>query len=504
MDFIPPKSRPIGYLYLIECYKLVVLPHFRASYVIPTWQQIIIKNDNQEVYVYPKSYMLSDMQDSFQHLEFAFKHEGINLEILKNLFDHISSQQITAYLGKASTGKYSRIMWYLYEWLTGKKLMIDDLVASGSYVNLLDEEMYYTTKPIKIRRQRVNDNLLGDSSFCPLVRRTSTLVSYETKQLDSVGLNLLKKYDVLTIERAMQYLYTKETMSSYQIEREQPDKARLARFTQILEQSSRLKNMDKNVLIELQNAIVDSRFAEENYRTSQNYIGENTYLESQRIHYVSPQPQDVATLMQGLIASLEHMIASGVHPVIIATTIAFGFVFIHPFEDGNGRLHRFLIHYVLAITRFVPEGMIFPVSAVILKNRKKYDEVLEGFSIPLLSTIENYQTDMEGNLTAKGNVSSLYQYIDYTRFAEYLFECIEQTIDTDFKQELEYLVNYDSAKKQIQDTIDMPDKLIGLFINFVKQNKGKLSVDKRLKFFNNLTDEEIQTLEKIVQETVLR
>ncbi|HIP51694.1 MAG TPA: hypothetical protein EYG94_06355 [Campylobacterales bacterium] len=28
--------------------------------------------------------------------------------------------------------------------------------------------------------------------------------------------------------------------------------------------------------------------------------------------------------------------------------IAFSFVYIHPLEDGNGRIHRYLIHHVLA------------------------------------------------------------------------------------------------------------------------------------------------------------
>ena len=33
--------------------------------------------------------------------------------------------------------------------------------------------------------------------------------------------------------------------------------------------------------------------------------------------------------------------------ILAAAIIASGFVFIHPFVDGNGRIHHFLIHHVL-------------------------------------------------------------------------------------------------------------------------------------------------------------
>ena len=67
----------------------------------------------------------------------------------------------------------------------------------------------------------------------------------------------------------------------------------------------------------------------------------------------------------------------GVHPIVRAVAIAFGFVFIHPFEDGNGRIHRFLIHDILSRDNFVPAGMIIPVSAHMVNNMKAYDEAKE-------------------------------------------------------------------------------------------------------------------------------
>ena len=61
--------------------------------------------------------------------------------------------------------------------------------------------------------------------------------------------------------------------------------------------------------------------------------------------------------------------------VLKAAASAFGFVYIHPFQDGNGRMHRCLIHHVLAERKFTPPGMVFPVSSVMLDRIDDYRAV---------------------------------------------------------------------------------------------------------------------------------
>jgi Fic family protein len=51
------------------------------------------------------------------------------------------------------------------------------------------------------------------------------------------------------------------------------------------------------------------------------------------------------------------------YDAVLAAAIAFGFVFIHPFVDGNGRLHRYIIHHVLAKKNSQNKALFFPVSA---------------------------------------------------------------------------------------------------------------------------------------------
>jgi len=74
------------------------------------------------------------------------------------------------------------------------------------------------------------------------------------------------------------------------------------------------------------------------------------------------------------------MSASGIDAVVHATALSFGFVFTHPFEDGNGRLHRYLIHHVLSERGFSPPGVIFPISSVLLDQIENYREALNRHS----------------------------------------------------------------------------------------------------------------------------
>lgn len=89
--------------------------------------------------------------------------------------------------------------------------------------------------------------------------------------------------------------------------------------------------------------------------------------------------------------------------------LLFGFVFIHPLENGNGRIHRYLIHHTLAKKHFSQQGIIFPVSASILNHSNDYQVVLEQYSHPLLDFIEWAETKDH-------NIEVLNETIDYYRY----------------------------------------------------------------------------------------
>lgn len=185
----------------------------------------------------------------------------------------------------------------------------------------------------------------------------------------------------------------------------------------------------------------DSCFANRGWRDSineQNYVGRSVGPNEEEIHFVAPRPQDLTELMSAFLDASRRIPHSSVHPVIAAAAISYPFVFLHPFSDGNGRLHRFLIHYVLSYRRFAPDGVVFPISATLLHRPHDYDASLESFSKPLIPLID-YQLDANGRMTVRNDTRDLYRYPDCTTIAETLFSFVEQTIDRELPAEILYL-----------------------------------------------------------------
>ncbi|MDO9613606.1 MAG: Fic family protein, partial [Bacteroidota bacterium] len=216
------------------------------------------------------------------------------------------------------------------------------------------------------------------------------------------------------------------------------------------------------------------------------------------IHYICPPPVFLSSLMEGLKDTADKTV--GVNPEIRAALIAFGFVFIHPFEDGNGRLHRFMIHDILVHDGIVPHGLIIPVSAHMLNNIRDYDHVLEKYSKPLMQRIKYEKTGTgEIKVTNEKKVEGYFRYPDLTEHCVYLVQTIHATLQEDMPNELQFIQRYDEVKKALQGIVDMPDKDIDLMIMFLYQNKGVFPKRRREKF-PKLTDDEIVEMQKKFRE----
>ncbi len=183
-----------------------------------------------------------------------------------------------------------------------------------------------------------------------------------------------------------------------------------------------------------------------------------------------------------------------------AAVAGFAFVFVHPFDDGNGRIHRFLIHQVLAQTGYVPAGVVFPVSAAILRDRPSYDRVLESFSRPRLA-LTAWRWTPEQALVVENDTANLYRYFDATPFAEYLHERVAETVRKDMKEEIDFLTVFDRAFDAVRAVADMPDRQASLLIRLCMQNNGDLP-RRRRRHFPELSDDEINAMEDAVRQAM--
>jgi len=485
----------VGYGELVRRYFLEVIPHYVKSFIAEKGRRKTVIEGHRRTEIYTKRYDPGDNLED--HLTFALKFEGINLEILNALFLVVDRKELERFIKETPAGKYARKIWFLYEYLMGKELDLDPAKVTN-YVDLLDQSKYYTAKGIPHRRQKVTDNLLGDRLFCPMVRHTDNLKNYMDLQLNKRGMELVGNYPEEVLRRAVSYLYTKETKSSFEIERATPDQKRAARFVELHRIADDREFFNKPSLLELQKATVDERFANDDFRAEQNYVGQTVSFGNEIVDFVAPKPEDIAELMEGMFYAYKRMMSSEVHPVVIAAAISFGFVFMHPFDDGNGRIHRFLVHNILAKRRFTPKGLIFPISATMLRKIKEYNETLELFSEPLLPLLD-FELDSDGRVDVKNETALHYKYIDMTAIAERLFGFIQDTIENELVSELEFILDYDKAKLTIRDIVDMPDQLIDLFIRLCIENNGRLSKNKRKTKFEQLTNKEVAQMEECVR-----
>ena len=431
------------------------------------------------------------------HMQFALKYEGINLELLARLFEKTGASDIEALLAQKPESMFGRRIGYLYEWLTKKE--IKAVVAPRSaYVKVVDEKLQFgMAMGSKNGKFRVIDNLPGNQRFCALARKTKYLQAMVDKNLKQRAADKLAQYDPAFLSRAATFLYLKETHSSFEVEREKPSVTRAQRFADLLRGAENGSSLSEDRFVELQNAIVDPRFAEFTYRSEQNWIGRDLG-HRKKVDFVPARPEHVRDLMDGLVKFSETIRANPEYldPVISAAALAFGFVFIHPFMDGNGRLHRFLIHDSLSASGFTPKGIVLPVSAVILASLAEYIETLEHFSKPLLA-LTTYNPDPPG-IPAIGNDAVYYQYFDSTDQASFLYMALERTVEQDLEQEITFLLGFDAAYKSLKEILDWPAHSLDLFIQFVHQNQWTLPKTKRHSHFPWMTEEEIKRSEAIV------
>ncbi len=431
-------------------------------------------------------------------LLFSLRYEGVNLEILSFLFRKAGEEELAFWIREEPLGKYARMAGFLYEFLTGKTLSVPDTPPAPT-VPLLDPETHVTELPRRSRRWRIENNLLGDSDYCPVIRKRSKDGGAIEDLLRESLQTLLSGVDSAVLERAASWLYTRETRSTFGIEGEKANPSRAERFIRVLVNGQKIDIITKNWLTELQNAIVSPPLMAQDYRTSQNWIGQSIgYRE--RIDFLPPAPTDLPDLMDGWTQFANRILTSSSAEDTLAkvAAVSYGFVFLHPYMDGNGRLHRALIHQLLSVKGITPDGLLLPVSAVMLLKKKDYMHSLEAFSAPLRKLVP--ADPGNPSWSPPENDPLYFRYFDATPQARFLEDAILESAQKTLPEELHFLRVRDRIRERFTLACDWPNNgSMELFLDLLTQGNGKLSKNKR-KVFKELSDDLLWELEELFSE----
>lgn len=484
----------VGYARLVEMLSLKVRELAKRSFISST---VAKKEDRQGSTLFPTAVTVVDTPVG--QLEFALRHEDINMEVIAATVEKINPIELIDRLKQSPNGEYIRKACFFWEWLSGQKL--DAGVApTGKYIDLLSSDDFFVAKnPEKNSAFRLNNNVLGNPNFCPVVHRNA-IPGAELLQelLQSVNSTIEDIGDEDIYQRAIRYFYLAETRSNFAIEREIPNAKREELFIGLLRRANKNQFLSEDWLVELQNAVVSTPyFKAASYRLDQNRLNSD-YL----VEYFPPSPDDLRLLMSGW-EEFANDTSKEIDPLVKAACVSFGFVYLHPFDDGNGRLHRFLIHQMIAKTGLLPNDVVLPVSAVIQKKMfGEYEKVLQGYSRPVMDLWDYRWLGQETPPVVLESANSFsYSYWNADNEVAFLHKAIKNTIDFEIPNEISFLKKYDRAFNEINQSFDLPSTVISTLIRQISSYDMQLSNRRRKQYADQIPIEILDEIERIVKES---
>ena len=494
-EILPSSCKLIGYSWLLH--------HFHVN--LPLRQLCCVSEKRIAGQTIVKgNWLIFDAQlmveeSVYAQLEFAIKHEHLDLLLLKKILEIFSKDNLITNIQNNPKRILSKKIWFLYEFLLKTKLPLEDLPI-GKYDDLLNKEKYIINNNFsKSKRHKINNNLLGTQEFCPIIKRTEKLQNYLELNLKNEITDVIGKVSKVLVRRAASFLLLSDSKASFEIEGERPPKNRIENWGKVINEAGKSDlSIDE---IQRLHAILlqDARFMKIGLRDEEVFLGDRDRDNYPIPEFIGASSKNLTSLMSDWIELDKKLIDTNIDPILHAVIIAFSFVYIHPLEDGNGRIHRYLLHHVLAKQNFYPKGMIFPISNVILDEIDKYRDVLITHTKPLMDSIA-WEATQTGNVKILNDTDDLYRYFDCTQSCEFIYECVQITIQKTLPNELKYLKSFDKSYTDINELLEMPNNKIKSLITFVLQNNNKLSKNKKEKYFAQLSVDEVSTIENIINE----
>ena len=288
---VPSASKPVGYAALIAAHSLRVPPPDEMRAIS---EKHTMRREGRWHIMTPR-YQPADTISA--HLEFALRHEGVDLAVLNALFQVMPHGVIEEWVRSEPTGQHARRIWFLYEWLTGGRLDLPDAVKAP-YVGILDEKRQFAVRGKTVTRYRIRNNLPGTLDFCPLIRRTKHLETLVDQNLAAEARAVVQRTAPDLMARAAAFLLLENSKASYVIEGERPPQDQIQRWGQAIGEAGK-QPLTRDELQHLQRVVIgDARFTHMGWRTEGGFVGKRDRDTNAPIpDHVSARPEDIASLI---------------------------------------------------------------------------------------------------------------------------------------------------------------------------------------------------------------
>lgn len=485
----------VGYAWLREAMQLSAFPLHLPAIVQPVTR---LKKIGQTLAV--PSAIAPAADDLLGHVLFALKHEGVNLAILAQALPKIPVAALENALQEAPNGIYIRKACYLREAFTGEEVP-QHAPVRGAFVPLFDPKRYVTCPGTRNSRWRVEFNGLGDVGYCATVERTARLIELQEHDILGRAKAFMESLPPVMMDRAINWAYLHETKDSFAIEREAPNEDKSRRFIHLLRQAHERQPLTEEYLVALQNATVSNPYdLAAAFRHEQNHLA-GALQGAAGVTYVPPPPELCRELMEHLM-QFANEAPTQIDPLVAAGIISFGFVFLHPFMDGNGRLSRFLIHQALCRAGALENGLLLPVSVAMKREERLYLEALQRFSRPARDFWDVQWIDF-GKLAFdfRGD-AAIYRYWDATACVIFTMEMAQHALEVELREEAAFLECYDAVYRAVDERFDIRGSDLANLVMMCLTNDGFVSKHRRKQYQYTVPTEVFDYIEQTAQQVL--
>lgn len=438
--------------------------------------------------------------DVLEQMLFALKHEGTHLQVLAQAMPHVPVDRLRTLLAQTPNGRYVRVLAHLWEAFMAQPL-VERPPVTGRYVDVFDPERYVTGPAQRDARWRVNFNGLGTVRYCATVERTPAIVAGMASDVPGRTDAFLRSLGPAMLDRALSWAYLHETEDSYAIEHEKPteDKARM--FVQLLKLAHEGRPLTEDYLAELQSTCVTNALDKAvQFRSEQNWL-RGPGRGAAGVTYVPPWPALLLELMQEWMRFANEA-PRHVDPIVAASVVSFGFVFLHPFMDGNGRLSRFLFHQALCVSGRLAKGQLLPVSVAMKRHEAHYLAALQSYSRLARERVQVTWID-EGEYRFEFKTdAAIFRYWDATRCVEFGFRMAEQALDVELKQETVFLARFEEVTRRVDAQIDIRNNDLATLVILCLDNGGVISANKRKRYADRVPAAAFDLVEAAVRDVL--